>query len=74
MNMLQMTIAAALETATVRSRRAKEASYLNGLSVLLEHVHSDHSLVKLWIQRLNNLIVQMFLTENNIEQCEPSEG
>lgn len=35
--------------------------YLNGLSMFLEDVHTNHSFVKLWVQRLDYFIVQMFL-------------
>lgn len=31
--------------------------YLDGLPVLTEHIHPDHCLVKLGIQRLDDLIV-----------------
>lgn len=35
--------------------------YLNSLSMLLEDVHSHHSFVELWIQRLDNFIIEMLL-------------
>lgn len=38
-----------------------QVNYLDSLSVLLKHIHSDDCFIKLRVQRLNNLIVQMFL-------------
>lgn len=35
--------------------------YLNGLAMFLEDVNANHSFVKLWVQRLDYFIVQMFL-------------
>lgn len=48
MNMLKMETLAKT-TARNKNWKGKNANYLDGLPVLLEHIHSDHCLVELWI-------------------------
>lgn len=72
MNLLKTKTTSALAKTTARNKewKGKNANYLDGLPVLLEHIHSDHCLVELWIQGLNNLIVQVFLENNIFKQYE----
>lgn len=44
-----------------RRRAAWFSFYLNGLPMLLKDVHPHHSFVELWIQRLDDFIVEMLL-------------
>ena len=43
---------------------------LDGLSVVVEDVHPDHSLVELWVSALDQLVVQVLLVVEGVEALE----
>ena len=43
---------------------------LDGLSVVVEDVHSHHSLVELWVGTLDQLVVQVLLIVQGVEALE----
>lgn len=50
------------------ARPGRGAPHLNGLPMLPEHVHSDHSFVKLRIEGLNDLIIKVLLWDTKKNQ------
>ena len=43
---------------------------LDGLSVVVEDVHSHHSLVELWVGALDQLVVEVLLVVQGVEALE----